>query len=735
MRLIVLRLCVALLILVALPSSVSQVRAQEFDTVISSHTRQAYTVADQIGDPLERRALTALFAPSLAAEKARLAEEFLTSFPRSWFLPQALEIAAKAFIDLRDYTQALRYGRESLDLLPENPLLLVPLANVQIQQSQLAEARVSARLALRYLDEFAPPLSIGLADWPATSRQLKASSYFALGRAEITEALSLAAGERRRQLLKEAVKLLTTARQLNPLDGEIAYLLGLGLLTSGQAQEAALNFAAAQTLSGLLQSKALEHLRQIHQSSGAGGNGGFQRFLEELSAKAHKHQDQLKASTSVATADDAARVSLNYAGSESCRACHAEQHHSWKQTGMARMFRAYEPANVIGDFSSKEPFYAGDGVAWTGTRLESTRGEDRFAYARMFKDKGRHFFEIKTSSGAWVRYPIDYTIGSKWQQAYATRLPNGQIHVFPVQYNVLHKRWLNFWQIIDPEGSARADVRGFEKFSPITSYQANCAVCHTSQLRNTQGGGFQPDHLEFREPGINCEMCHGPSGRHVSAMRAGRPYEKSAAEPPVDFAKISSRQYLAICGQCHRQSAVRDAGPHGELNYWPSAPAFYPPNKSRPFGEFSRKAFYKDGRFRETTFIVESLQRSACFQKGQVNCGHCHDVHGKDAATNPKSLRFATNSDRMCTQCHASQAENTARHTRHDAGSEASRCVSCHMPAIMNSMLFRARTHQIDDVPNAARLERFGQEESPNACLLCHQEKNVAWLKAALWKR
>jgi hypothetical protein len=57
------------------------------------------------------------------------------------------------------------------------------------------------------------------------------------------------------------------------------------------------------------------------------------------------------------------------------------------------------------------------------------------------------------------------------------------------------------------------------------------------------------------------------------------------------------------------------------------------------------------------------------------------------------------------------------------------------MPAIMNSVLFRARTHQIDDVPSVARLERFGQEESPNACLLCHQEKNVAWLKAALEKR
>lgn len=734
MRLIVFRFGVVLSLLAALSSTFTRLRAQEFDTVISSHNRQAYTVADQINDPEERRALAPLFAPNVAAKKARLAEAFLTRFPRSWFLPQVLEIAAKAFIDLGDYTQALRYGRESLELLPENPLLLVPLANVQIQQSQLAAARASAKLALQHLDELAPPLSIGATDWPATARQLKASSYFALGRAGITEALSLSAGERQRQLLKESVSLLTTARQLNPEDGEIAYLLGLGLLTNGQGPEAALNFVAPETLGGPLRSKALEQLRQIHQSSADPGKD-FPRFLEELSTKAQKQQEQLNASTPSPIVPDAARPALNYAGSESCRSCHPQQHHSWQQTGMARMFRAYEPGNVIGDFSSKEPFYAGDRVAWTGTRLESNQGQGRFVYARMLKDKGRHFFEIKTSSGSWDRYSIDYTIGSKWQQAYATRLPNGQIHVFPVQYNVLYKRWLNFWQIIDPEGSARTDVRTFEKFSPITSYQANCAVCHTSQLRNTRGGGFEADHLEFRETGINCEMCHGPSGVHVSAMRAGRPYGKSAEEPPVDFTRISSRQYLAICGQCHRQSAVRDGGPHGELNYWPLSPAFYPPNKSRPFGEFSRKAFYKDGRFRETTFIVESLRRSACFQKGEVNCGHCHDVHGKDAASNPKSLRFAADSDRMCTQCHRGQSFIAPAHTKHPADSQASRCVSCHMPAIMNSMLFQARTHQIDDIPNVARLERFGREESPNACLSCHQEKSVAWLKTALEKR
>jgi len=59
------------------------------------------------------------------------------------------------------------------------------------------------------------------------------------------------------------------------------------------------------------------------------------------------------------------------------------------------------------------------------------------------------------------------------------------------------------------------------------------------------------------------------------------------------------------------------------------------------------------------------------------------------------------------------------------------------MPRIMDAVLFRARTHQIDDIPNPEMTERFGQSESPNACLLCHSEKNAAWVKLELqaWKR
>ena len=58
------------------------------------------------------------------------------------------------------------------------------------------------------------------------------------------------------------------------------------------------------------------------------------------------------------------------------------------------------------------------------------------------------------------------------------------------------------------------------------------------------------------------------------------------------------------------------------------------------------------------------------------------------------------------------------------------------MPAIMNSLLFQAASHQVDDIPRADFTIRFGQKESPNACFICHRDKDSRWLSKQLtnWK-
>jgi predicted CXXCH cytochrome family protein len=705
--------------------------AQDIDTVVTSRNRNPATIVDQISDPAEREAFLSLYKQKEPQVMLAKAQSFLEKFPQSALLAQAYEVAARSSFDSAHFTEGLEFARQSLAFFPENPLLLVAVADVQSHQKMTEAAILNARNAIEYLDRFSRPATVEEQKWPALKRTLKASAYFAMGRAFLTEALDSTEVEKRSALLEKSETALKEAQALNHEDPEIAYLMGLAYVSSGNPGAAASDFGYVYKRGGAFAPKALENLKAIYKSSKPADPAGFESFLAKL-----EKEGVPDASTSTQT-DPPAATLPEYAGSEACKSCHGGIFRSWAQSGMSKMFRPYAAQNVIGDFEKNNEYFLGDKEIYRNGGLQIIPGRSRTPYAKMSIRDGQHCVAIKQSDGQWHSYPVNYTIGSKWQQAYATHLADGEIKVLPIQYNVAAKQWVNFWKIIDDAGSARADLRGWETFDPSTTYQTNCAICHTSQLRDLKAGDPPSTHREFREPGIGCEMCHGPSSRHIDAIEGGDTYNKAPLDPPVDFAKINSRDFIAVCSQCHMQSALRTPGPRGEINYSRTG-KFFMQNESIPFDEFSRKGFYKDGRFRQTTFIVESLERSQCLVKGQITCANCHDPHSHDESSNLTSLKFPADPDRMCTGCHSKFQEKavSSAHTHHAPDSEGSRCVSCHMPKIMDALLMRARTHQIDSIPDADLTLRFGQEESPNACLLCHAQKDAKWAKDAMqqWK-
>ena len=682
-------------------------RSQELDTVLLREraVSERSTIIDQVSDLQERRSFLRLYKARTPEKRRLLAKAFLTTYPQSWLLSEVFEIASKASIDLRDDDEAIRFGLQALRLLPENPLLLVPLAITQAKEGQTAEAQASAHQALEYLDEFDRPAAVPAPDWPEVRAQLKASANYVLGRMEIAGALHTTGGEKQQRLLRAELH-LRQARALNPLDAEIVYFLGLTEMSLGRAGNAAFCFVQASHTPGPLNEKALDNLRRIYAADPKSSDS-FEAFVESIQQKG----DPGAATASSESGPSEERYDTTYAGSQSCQLCHAAIYGSWQQTGMGRMLRPYDPENVIGDFRVNNQFSDASGAL----------------IVRMTANRDKRYFAIRDAAGNWTSYSVDYTIGSKWQQAYATRLSNGDIHVFPVQYNALAGKWVNYWKMIDPPGSPRIEIAEFSQFSSATSYQINCAPCHTSHLRLNRPGSLMGHDFEFSEGGINCEMCHGPGQGHVKAVSSGEAMLSAIARTIVDFSTIPANRYVSICGQCHAQSALRQPGPNGEMNYQAPGAAFPPTYLSRPYSEISRRAFYKDGRFRETTFIVEAFRRSDCFRRGQAHCGYCHQPHGSNTSSNPASLKFASDPDHMCLQCHSKFIPNPSAHTHHPVSSEGSRCLACHMPRIMNSLLFKARTHQIDDIPNAEMTQRFGPAESPNACLLCHADKDAQW--------
>ncbi len=717
--------CFALLFFIAAGGSRSGL-AQELDTAIRQQGESRFTVMDEVQDPHEKGAFLKLYRAREPEERRRLADRFIETYPQSWLLGHAYEAAAKASIDLGSYGQAIQEAKQSLRLFPENPLLLVPLANVAAQQGLMSFAERTAKDALEYLDEFGPPAGTKRKAWPKLRDNLKASARFALGRVYASEGLAASAPSRRGLQLKSFDE-LTTALQLNRNDAEIYYLRGVVEEALDRPADAASDYGEAARLGQNLQATAAKALRRIYlagqTSSGTtlsihtqpGGDSGFNQFLAGLPPP------RIPAAQNRTSVTEGELGS--YAGSSSCASCHGREYESWRQTGMARMLSPYKAENIMGDFSPGAEYRGDEGVV-----------------IRMGND-GRPFFEMPGRDGRPAKYHVDFTIGSKWQQGYVTQLPDGQMQVLPIEYNKIHGRWVNYWKSIDPPSSVRADIRNFPRLLPATNYQLNCAMCHTSQLRAASTLEESIMEARFQEPGIDCEMCHGPSKEHADRMqRQDRNTSKNSTgadglAPPVNFLKTENREEVEICAQCHRQSAERAASVHNELNYSSTGQSFLLPGVSRNYPEFLRRAFYKDGRFRETTFIVEAFTRSACYRQGTARCSSCHDPHPADAPANPASLKFLDHPDQRCLQCHEKFQNNPERHTHHAASSEGSRCEACHMPRIMNSVMFQARSHQIDDLPDSGMTARFGQKDSPNACLLCHTEKDTVWVseKLAHW--
>lgn len=241
------------------------------------------TVLDEIPDPGERKAFVRLFEKRSPEERRKIAEGFLEQYPQSTFLSQAYEIAAKASIDLGDNKKALEYGGEALKLLPENPLLLAPIAGIQVKEGLLAEGAHNASLALDCLDRFRGPSMYTDKEWATIARQLHATSLYVLAEASLKEGVR-ASGSEQAAKLKEAEDLANQSWRLDPSDANTAYLLGLTRLARGNQQEAAIAFAAVYRQDGPLKARAEQRLRALYTQGSHKPQQGFDDFVRVCEA-------------------------------------------------------------------------------------------------------------------------------------------------------------------------------------------------------------------------------------------------------------------------------------------------------------------------------------------------------------------------------------------------------------------------------------------------------------------
>lgn len=429
-----------------------------------------------------------------------------------------------------------------------------------------------------------------------------------------------------------------------------------------------------------------------------------------------------------------------YLGSDACQSCHAHEHATWHSSYHRTMTQLATPETVIGEFDTS--------LSVPDLSFDLRREGDEF------------YFKVEqlseTSSGPHVvqspNYQIVMTTGSHHMQVcwYSMGDDTRVLGMLPFMYLKRDRRWipLNSSFMTPPLPLGNENGR----------WNTTCIKCHATYGRVNVGGPNEVEPGETLDPnvdtrvaefGISCEACHGPGEQHVRKHqmetdgRAGRDVA-GEDETIVHPGKLSHKKSAQICGQCHSNFQLRP----GNLATWHSHGFDYQPGQDlasssvrelvRCFGdsvsEFPenwQSSFWPDGMTRVSSNEYNGLIESPCFQRGELSCIRCHQLHQAVDDRRPAKewandqLGVDMDSNEACTQCHHEfrDVDALASHTHHSVESAGSSCYNCHMPHTTYGLMKAIRSHEISS-PDVNVNLATGR---PNACNQCHLDKTLAW--------
>jgi tetratricopeptide (TPR) repeat protein len=381
-----------------------------------------------------------------------------------------------------------------------------------------------------------------------------------------------------------------------------------------------------------------------------------------------------------------------YAGSKSCRECHERFYGLWSTSFHGLAMQPYsEPLAREKLSPQKDDIIIGN-----------------MRYRAEFGPGGGYVLETG-ADGRKKRYRIEHALGGKNVYYFLTPMDKGRLQTLPVAYDVRRKEWfdtaLSGLRHFPGQQGAETPVSWQEY--PYT-FNTSCYGCHVSQIATNYDLKSDSYSTVWKEPGINCETCHGPSEAHNDAMRKLPKGQKPA--DTADFGLIRTKKFTPAqhndaCNSCHSKAMPLTAGYR---------------TPERFFDHFDLvtledRDFYPDGRDLGENYTQTSWRMSPCAKGGQLHCVTCHTSSGRYRF---KKEKF----NNACLPCHAERVKNVAAHSHHPAESEASKCISCHMPTTDFARMQRSDHSMLPPTPAATMAY-----QSPNACNGCHADKDAAW--------
>ncbi len=373
-------------------------------------------------------------------------------------------------------------------------------------------------------------------------------------------------------------------------------------------------------------------------------------------------------------------------GSKGCRECHERFYRLWSTSFHGLAMQPFTPklaqeklAVPSGDLRAGDMRYRADIGGEAGWIVESGPKGDR-------------------------KYRIDHAMGGKNVFYFLTPMEKGRLQVLPLAYDVRRKEWF-----LTTDSHLRPfsdNAPSLPWTDPLYTFNTSCHGCHVSQVSVNYDLATDSYRTTWTEPGINCETCHNPGGEHDRVARA-TPKGEPLKDPKLIVTKtFTVEQHNSSCGPCHAKMS-------------PVSPRFTP--GERFFDHYDLTAledtdFSPDGRDLGENYTYTRWRMSPCVQSGTLSCMHCHTSSGRYRFRKPEDANKA------CLPCHKERVENAAAHSRHPAESEASRCVSCHMPVTEFARMRRSDHSMLPPTPAATIAYK-----APNACNLCHADRDAAW--------
>ncbi|MDU0458800.1 MAG: ammonia-forming cytochrome c nitrite reductase subunit c552 [Geobacteraceae bacterium] len=376
-----------------------------------------------------------------------------------------------------------------------------------------------------------------------------------------------------------------------------------------------------------------------------------------------------------------------FAGSKSCRECHERFYKLWSGSfhGLAM-----------------QPYYRGFGEGKIKPQQTAIKIGENSYRADLQLDA-----VVEKGPDGDRSYPIAHVMGGKYVYYFLTAMDKGRLQTLPVAYDLRRNEWF------DTALSAVRHIPGRRETSTPNSWKdvsytfnTACRDCHVSQRASSFDSDTDTFSTSWKEPGINCETCHGPSEEHNRVLRA-----LPKGEKPLDYKLVRTKlfkpaQHNDSCNSCHAKAAHLTSGYKAPERFFDHF----------DLATLEDSDYYPDGRDLGENYTMTSWMLSPCAKQGQLHCVTCHTSSGRYRFRKPEDANKA------CLPCHEKHVNQPFPHTRHKTGSAGSHCVSCHMPTTEFARMKRSDHSMLPPMPSATI--RFN---SPNACNGCHVDRSAEW--------